>query len=108
MDSRICLVMTTCSNQEEASNIARMLTEKRLAACVQVSAPVTSWFYWENQAQCEEEVQLFIKTTGERFEEVREAIVSAHSYELPEVIQVTVTDGLAGYLKWVQNECETN
>ena len=42
-------VMTTVEQRSDAERIARTLVEKRLAACVQVAGPVTSYFHWEGK-----------------------------------------------------------
>ena len=45
---------------------------------------------------------LLIKTTLERFPNVRDAIRELHSYELPECIAISIEDGSAGYLEWIE------
>jgi periplasmic divalent cation tolerance protein len=42
-----------------------------------------------------------VKTTAARFAALRDRIVAAHPYELPEVIAVDVAAGLPAYLDWV-------
>jgi periplasmic divalent cation tolerance protein len=45
-----------------------------------------------------------VKSRAGRYAEVEVAIRSWHPYELPEIIAVSLTDGLAPYLQWLANE----
>ena len=95
------LVLTTTGSKDEARKIGRALVERRLAACVNVVAPVHSIYRWEGKIEEAEEWLLLAKTTRAAFERVREAILDLHSYEVPECISVSIDDGSAGYLGWI-------
>jgi periplasmic divalent cation tolerance protein len=45
---------------------------------------------------------LTIKTSRARYPALEKAITDGHPYELPEVIAVTITAGLAEYLAWIE------
>ena len=47
-----------------------------------------------------------IKSRQDRFSALSAAIREAHSYEVPEILQVPVADGSAAYLAWL--DAETN
>jgi len=49
-----------------------------------------------------QEIQVAVKSRAGRYAEV--AIRSRHPYELPEIIAVSLTDGLAPYLQWLADE----
>ena len=49
----------------------------------------------------DEERLLLIKTRAERFQALRETILSLHPYELPEVVAVPIEAGSAPYLDWL-------
>jgi periplasmic divalent cation tolerance protein len=95
------LVLCTVGKVEDAEWIAREVVEQRLAACVNVLPPIASIYRWKGEVERNEEVLMLIKTTRERFEALREAILSMHSYEIPEVIAVDITAGSAPYLAWL-------
>ena len=63
---------------------------------------MTSIYRWRGEVEKSEEILLLMKTSEERFEALREAIVSLHSYELPEVIALPVAAGHAAYLAWLE------
>jgi periplasmic divalent cation tolerance protein len=98
-DKRI--VLTTASSEDEAEKIARHLVGRRLAACVNLVPRVHSIYRWKAKVESSQEWLLVIKTTVERFPEVRDAIRVLHSYQLPECISVVVEDGSEAYLEWL-------
>lgn len=100
------LVNTTTSNKENAVKIAKHLIENKLAACVNIVPEVTSVYRWDGNICEEQEFLLNIKTREELFQKVKEAIISIHEYELPEIIAIKIENGSDKYLKWVWTETE--
>lgn len=98
-DKRI--VLTTAGSREEADKIARALVERRLAACVNITGPITSVYRWKGEVEQAEEWLLLIKTTAKAFDRVRSAVKELHSYELPECVGVTIEEGSTKYLGWI-------
>jgi periplasmic divalent cation tolerance protein len=98
------VVLSTCASAEEAQRVARALVEKRLAACVNVMPGIRSVYRWKDAIEDEEEVLLLIKTSRGLLEELREEIERLHSYEVPEVIALSVVDGSERYLAWMNRE----
>ena len=103
MNDQICVLLTTLANEDEAQNMSRMLIEQKFAACTQ-EFTVNSRFRWEGAIQSETEVVILVKTAVDRVDDAVEAIKEAHSYDLPEIIVLPVTGGLAGYMDWVRSE----
>jgi periplasmic divalent cation tolerance protein len=102
--SGIVLVLTTAPDDNRAEAWARLLVEERLAACVNVLAPMVSVYRWKGVIERETERQIVIKTTEDRVSAVRTRLTALHPYELPEFIVVTVADGSAEYVKWVAEQ----
>lgn len=100
MSERI-VVLSTVARPEDAERIASALVERGLAACVNVVPAVTSIYRWKGKVERDEERLLLIKTRGERFEALREALVSLHPYEVPEAIALPIAAGHAPYLAWL-------
>ncbi len=100
-DKRI--VLCTAGSEDEARKIARHLVEQRLAACVNIVPHVESVYRWQDKVESASEWQLLIKTTLEKFPNVRDAIRDLHSYELPECIAINIDDGSAAYLEWIEH-----
>ncbi|MGC5361472.1 divalent-cation tolerance protein CutA [Streptomyces sp. DT24] len=97
-------VLTTTDSEEKAQELAQGVVEARLAACAQISAPVTSVYRWQNAIETAEEWQVLFKTTSERYDELEAHIQAAHDYETPEIIAQPVVRGSAAYLGWVSAE----
>lgn len=100
--SNFLLVFCTCPDQDEARRIARSVIERRLAACVNILPAVESIFRWEGTIDSASESLLLIKTTAERFAELRDHIAELHSYDVPEVIALPLTAGFDPYLGWIK------
>ena len=98
------LVISTLPDQASAEKLARALVEARVAACVTILGAANSVYRWQDKIETAEEVPILIKTTRERYTELEAAIRSAHPYELPEIIAVSLTAGLPAYLEWVRAE----
>lgn len=96
-----CVVLTTAGAREEAHRLAEGLVSRKLAACVQVM-PITSYYIWEGHLNRDPEWLLLIKTTAARYGEVEAFIRDHHSYEVPEVVQIPIQQGLDRYLAWVR------
>ena len=92
--------------RDEANKLARTLVENHLAACINVVPKIESYFWWDNKLEHEKEALLIIKTTQQRFDELRAWVVANHSYELPEIISLPISDGLSDYIAWVKKETE--
>ena len=97
-DKRI--VLSTASSEDEARKIALHLVEQQLAACVNIVSHVESIYRWQGKIESGREWLLLIKTSAERFPEVRDAIRALHSYELPECVAISIEDGSSEYLQW--------
>jgi periplasmic divalent cation tolerance protein len=95
------LVVTTLPDGAAGEKLAKRLIDHAFAACVNISAPVTSIYRWDGKLESGREVVLTIKTTAARYAEVEQAIRTDHPYELPEVIAVPITAGSDEYLAWI-------
>lgn len=95
------LVLTTASSVDEARRIAGALVERKLAACVSIVPKIVSIYRWKGKVEESEEWLLWIKTTAQAFPPVRDTIKELHSYELPECMCLTIEDGSAEYLQWI-------
>ena len=98
------VVLSTASSAEEAEKIARGLVEARLAACVNVVPGMRSFYRWKGTIEDATEWLLVIKSSRGRFEALLAALEKLHSYEVPEVIALSVVDGAKNYLNWVDSE----
>ncbi len=103
-DRQTLLVFTNLPDEASAQALAATLVTERLAACVNVLAPCSSVYRWQNEIESATEVPLLIKTTTARYAELEAAIRARHPYELPEIIAVPIAHGLPEYLAWLVAE----
>lgn len=100
METTFALVMTTCGDRANAETIARLLIDKRLAACVQIF-PIDSFYEWEGAVQNAGELMMFCKIKRIDYADVEAAIFSAHNYATPEIIEIPIAKGAPAYLAWI-------
>jgi periplasmic divalent cation tolerance protein len=103
MPTPFALVLTTCSEKQEAQIIASRLVEDRLSACVQMF-PIESVYRWEGEVQEAEEWMLLCKIKAADYAKVEAAIRDEHSYSNPEIIQIGIENGSPDYLSWILSE----
>ncbi|MFI6712850.1 divalent-cation tolerance protein CutA [Nonomuraea sp. NPDC050478] len=97
-------VRVTVANLDEVERIASAIIDRRLAAAVQITAPITSIYWWRGAVHRTQEWLLLIKTTGDRFNELAACVRELHSYEVPQIIAVPLVAGTADYLEWIRQE----
>jgi periplasmic divalent cation tolerance protein len=95
----IGVVYITAGSMENASEIARELIARRLAACVNMF-PVFSVYRWNEQVEEENEIAMIVKTDSSRLDEIIETVKSLHTYDLP-AIEFWEVKGEQEYLNWV-------
>ena len=101
--SAVMQIMTTTATLDDARRIARELVERRLAACVQIVGPIESIYRWEGQVETAQEWQCWIKTRGDLYAPIEQAIRELHPYEVPEILMM-VAEGSKTYLDWLHRE----
>lgn len=100
----VVIVMVTTASQDEAVKIAEEVVRSRLAACASMIPTVRSTYWWEGKMINDQESLLLIKTTSDKFNSLEETIRRAHSYKVPEIIAIPVSNGFPPYLEWVLRE----
>ena len=100
------VALSTVAGAEDAERIARAVVDRGLAACVNVLPQVVSIYRWKGSVEREEERLLVMKTTSDRFEALRQAIVELHPYDVPEIIALPIAAGHEPYLAWLDESCK--
>ena len=101
---QVVIVLTNLPDRAVAVQLAQVLVDRRLAACVNVLAECTSIYRWKGAVENATEVPVLIKTRAGRYAEVEAAIRELHPHELPEIVAVPVQHGFDEYLQWVADE----
>ncbi len=99
-------VVTTVASLGDAKNIAGSLVRARLAACVQISGAVQSYYHWQGQLESAEEYVLTIKSRQDLFPDLCGLIEKLHPYEVPEILSFPIAEGATAYLAWLDKELQ--
>jgi periplasmic divalent cation tolerance protein len=102
MDDEPVIILST-AGEGEAKGIAQSLVMKHLAACVNITG-VASIYRWKGDLCEDREQLLIIKTVKRQVEPVMREIRKLHSYELPEMIVLSLSGGYLPYLQWLAEE----
>jgi periplasmic divalent cation tolerance protein len=94
------VLTTTVASQDEARAMARMLVERRLAACVQIM-PIESIYRWAGAVETAREHLLSCNIREHDIIAVQAAIGALHRYDVPEIVVVPIVAGSAVYLGWL-------
>jgi len=98
-DKRV--VFITAANEDQAAAIAKALVAEGLAACVNIVPAIRSIYTWKGEVCDDRETLLIAKTSAGRFAALADRVKSLHSYEVPEIIAIPITDGAQDYMGWL-------
>jgi periplasmic divalent cation tolerance protein len=102
----VVILYTTWPDAEKAEAIGAEAVAERLAACVNLFAPIRSVYRWQGAIERAEEVPVAFKTTEEAAAALAAFIAARHPYETPCILALRIDPELShgGYLDWVQAE----
>ena len=98
------IVTTTAPDEATARQIAKALVESRLAACVQVSGPITSVYRWQGAVETSPEWLCTAKTTEACWPGIERLVAEHHPYDTPELIATPIAHASAGYGAWLREQ----
>src|SRR5687768_6402443 len=96
------VTFVACRDVRQARTIARALVGERLAACVNVVPGVESIYRWKGKVEEAREALLLVKSTSARARRLEARVKALHSYEVPELVTLTIAGGSADYLRWLR------
>jgi len=102
--TKTIVIFVTASSIEEARKIGQTLVEEGKVACCKIVQPIESIFKWQGKLNIEREVLMIMKTREDLFNTVEKRVKELHSYEVPEIIALPITQGSKSYLDWVVKE----
>ena len=95
------LIISTYPDEESVVKVAKMLVaDKKLCACVNF-AKVRSLYSWKNKLEDQEEFIALFKTTNLAVNKLKFEIKNSHPYEVPEIVELKMSDVSKGYLSWM-------
>lgn len=100
--NKYVVVLITCK-RNQANKIAKVLVEKKLAACVNIINSVKSFYWWKEKIVEDKESLLFCKTKKSLYKNLEKKVKEIHSYTIPEIISLEIKEGNKDYLNWINN-----
>ena len=97
--TKILLLITTESNSEIAKNIAKLLIQKKLAACVSLKE-IYSIYEWEGEIEETKEIEITIKSKPEFKNNLIVFLQKMTSYDVPQIIYKKFNSEKK-YLNWL-------
>lgn len=97
-------IATTTGDRNTAERIAADLVDRHLAACVQISGPITSTYHWQGKIETTEEWLCTIKALAANYSVIEKKINELHPYDVPEILATPVVAGSAAYLDWLRSQ----
>jgi periplasmic divalent cation tolerance protein len=82
-----------------APEIARLLVEERLAACVN-RVDCESTYRWEGAVHEESETVLLAKTTADRYADLHERVLEIHPHDVPCIERFDEDGVLEAFADW--------
>src|SRR5690349_1152471 len=101
---RAVFVYTTFPGLVEAEEAAKVIVERRLAACANILPGMVSHYWWQGKVERAEEVVALFKTRASLAEPLRAAIKELHSYDVPAISVLPIESIDRDYLNWLMDE----
>ena len=95
------LVYMTAADEAEAGRIADDLVRQRLAAGVNILAPMRSVYRWKGDICNSREPPFIAQTDDELFDALAARVRELHSYETPCIVAFPIARGTSDFLSWI-------
>lgn len=102
-ESKFVQLFISFPNKKEAKNVSMLLLKEKLAACIQI-VPIESMYRWKGKIERAKEYLCLIKTKAEKVRDIVREVKKLHSYSIPEIISVSLSDGNPDYFNWLKEE----
>jgi periplasmic divalent cation tolerance protein len=101
------VVLTTVATPDDGVSLIQALLARRLVACGTMLRDARSLYRWEGRIADEAETVILLKTRASHVPALEAAFRDLHPYEVPELLALSPTAGLAEYVAWIHAETET-
>jgi periplasmic divalent cation tolerance protein len=102
LQTEFVFVYSTFPDAGSARRVAETLVERKLAACVNIHGPMTSFYEWEGKLTVDNEFAAFIKTSRAKSGEAIATAKPLHPYSVPCFLVLPIDGGNDDYLAWAR------
>lgn len=100
--NRFSIVTVTSPNNNHARLLSKKILKNKLCACVQLVPKVESHYWWKGKLSESTETWMIIKTHATKIKKLESMIRKNHPYDVPEILEIKISNGNSDYLKWIQ------
>jgi periplasmic divalent cation tolerance protein len=97
------IIISTFPSEELAAEIASKVVRAKLCACVNFTK-IRSIYSWHGKIEDQPEFIALFKATAKSAKKLKEEIIKLHPYEVPEIVELNMTDVSKPYLSWLYAE----
>ena len=99
--AKILLLITTESDNDLAKNLAKKIIDGKNAACCTFKE-INSIYRWKGEIEITTEVEILIKSTPDKLQNLIKVVQQESSYETPQIIYKNFNSE-DKYYNWVKN-----
>ena len=103
MASTGVIILSTFPSEELAARVAHLVVGAKLCACVNFTK-IRSIYSWHGKIEDQHEFIVLFKTTSKSVKKLKAEIVRLHPYEVPEIVELKMSDVSKPYLSWLAAE----
>ncbi|MGI0023662.1 MAG: divalent cation tolerance protein CutA [Nitrososphaera sp.] len=94
------IVMSTFPDEQSITQVAYSAVAGKLCACVNF-AEIRSIYSWKDRLEDQKEFIALFKTTKKSAGRLKAEIARLHPYEVPEIVELNMSDVSKSYLAWL-------
>lgn len=98
------LIYITIPNKSTATNIAVILVEEHLAACVNILGEIESYYVWEGKVESSNEVAMLVKVADANEALAIARIKELHPYDMPCIISLKISGGNSDFINYINSQ----
>ncbi|HJU96114.1 MAG TPA: divalent-cation tolerance protein CutA [Nitrososphaera sp.] len=103
MASTGVIILSTFPSEELAARVAHLVVSAKLCACVNFTE-IRSIYSWHGKVEDQHEFIVLFKATSKSAKELKAEIVRLHPYEVPEIVELKMSNVSKPYLSWLAAE----
>ncbi len=92
--------MSTFPSEESVADVGGKVVASRLCACVNFTK-IRSIYSWRGKIEDQQEFIALFKTTAKSAKKLKAEIARLHPYEVPEIVELEMSDVTKPYLSWL-------
>ena len=103
MPSTGIIILSTFPSEEMAAEVADQVVSAKLCACVNFTK-IRSIYSWHGKVEDQHEFIVLFKATSKSAKRLKAEIVRLHPYEVPEIVELKMSNISKPYLSWLASE----